>query len=131
MTSAADAIKQFNKKVTNLVGDEFQARCISLSNDVILNTPVDTGRLRANWIGSIDKPATGTFGEGGDEATAASIAMSRLASAIARLKPTQAFYLSNNVPYARIVEEGDEKRRPARMLARAIQKATNDLDISL
>lgn len=117
------AIRRFNEKVEEKTEDEFRARCLALANDAIRNTPVRTGRLRANWQSTFDRPAFGQIeATGGAGASAASM---QAAQVVASLKVDQAYYLTNNLPYAVPIEEGTAKIRPRRMLARAIQNAAS------
>lgn len=125
------AVRAFNEKVKNVVGDDFRARVVALTNDAIRNTPVDTGRLMGNWqIGFGSKPSGNPYTVGskrkGDEAMATSASSNRIATAAnsnRRQNVTEA-YITNNLPYALAVEKGGPTNRPRRMLARAILRAT-------
>ena len=70
---------------------------------VIMKTPVDTGRLRANWMvseGSINTTqvdATDPAGSG---------AVDAMRSAVQSLPVEKTIYLSNSLPYASVVEYG-------------------------
>lgn len=114
--SLQGAIKAFNAKVHDVAEDEFRARVIALANRTIRNTPVDTGRLRANWQLTIGRPATGQIPLGAqvDPLVVAN-----------RLKLADDAWLSNNLPYAVPVEFGTDRQRPRRMLARAIQEVSS------
>lgn len=108
----------------------------SVAKEVIMDTPVDTGRLKNNWYASNRKVPTQTT-----QATDASGAnsMSRVDKALTRLKIGQTFYMANNLPYARVVEYGKypnppknptgktvngfSKQAPQGMLRKAVQKA--------
>ena len=92
--SLSAAIDQFNKTATKLAETEFKVRVLRLQNDAVNNTPVDTGRLRAGWLGDFS-----------------------------RARGELSFLLQNPVEYAVHVEEGTDKMRPRRMLARAILSA--------
>jgi hypothetical protein len=73
----------------------------ALFNGVILSTPVDEGRLRANWQTTVGAPATGTV-DTDDPSGVAAIA-GILANQGGAGKVT---YLSNNLPYSVVVEYG-------------------------
>ncbi|MEM1189941.1 MAG: hypothetical protein AAGI72_15520 [Pseudomonadota bacterium] len=116
-------IRRFNMKVRDAAEDEFRARCLALANGAIRNTPVLSGRLRANWQATIDSPALGDLESQGPR-LGLWAAQNNVALTAASLRIDQAFYLTNNLPYAVPVEEGNDKMPPRRMLARAIQAAS-------
>ncbi len=76
--------------------------CMDITNGVVLKTPVDTGRARANWFPSLDAPSnavsTRTDATGGTSIAAA--------QGIAKEAAGRVFYLSNNLPYIRHLEYG-------------------------
>lgn len=76
--------------------------CMDITNGVVLKTPVDSGRARANWFPSLDAPSnavsTRTDATGGTSIAAA--------QGIAKEAAGRVFYLSNNLPYIRHLEYG-------------------------
>lgn len=79
--------------------------CFELTRRVILKTPVDQGRLRANWQASINTPASGivdSFDKTGE------VSVSKAKSSIKNASGN-VFWLSNNLPYATVVEFGQYK----------------------
>lgn len=76
--------------------------CTDIANGVVLKTPVDSGRARANWFPSLDAPAVGTTAR---EDKAGTSALSE-ARQIAKLASGRVFYLTNNLPYIRHLEYG-------------------------
>ena len=83
-------------------------------------SPVDTGRFKANWrvgIASRDTRATRqqdksggpTFGKG--------------ASKIQRAKRGATLFISNNLPYAKRLNEGSSQQAPANFVEQAIKKS--------
>jgi len=71
-------------------------------NDVIFNTPVDTGRARGNWQASIGAPIAG-FTDKEDKAGQATVTAG---IAIASDNVGSDFYIVNNLPYIRVLEYG-------------------------
>ena len=71
---------------------------VGLSTDIIMDTPVLSGRLRNNWMTSVNKGSSETT-----ESTS-NTAVSR-ASAI-KFKLGDTLYLTNNLPYAEKIEFG-------------------------
>jgi hypothetical protein len=76
--------------------------CTEIANGIILKTPVDTGRARANWLASTDKPKGGVttrLDKSGQTAM-------NTARAAANNAAGRVFYLTNNLPYIRHLEYG-------------------------
>jgi hypothetical protein len=107
---AIDKLEQWGEKVV-------RGTLLSLSSAVIKDTPVDTGRLRSNWIPSINAPKLIEAGT-----TSEASAISDVASTTARVKFGDTFYLTNNLPYAVPIEFGHSKRFPEGMLRRNVAK---------
>ena len=116
--SLAGDIAKFNEKVNFKTEREFRGSVIALTNQTIQNTPVDTGRLRANWQLTVNYRAQSQIALGAqpDPGIVAN-----------RLKFNDTAYLSNNLPYAEPVENGGPTNRPRKMLARAIMQVTKNL----
>lgn len=93
--SFSDDIRKFAKKTNKRIEDVMQASAISVFSSIVLRTPVDTGRARANWLYSQDEPRTDTT-----EKTKAPI-MSR------QVKKGLNHIISNNLPYIEKLESGD------------------------
>lgn len=70
---------------------------------IILRTPVDTGRLRANWVASHDKQRTRirkTTDSGGDRA------MGWMVESVMTSPVGGTMWFTNSLPYAPVVEYG-------------------------
>lgn len=76
---------------------------------IIERTPVDTGRLRANWNLSVDTPNTATNMPGG---TSIDFAKSMKNRVEAMDIAGHQVYLSNGLPYAAVVEYGGYPNPP-------------------
>jgi len=131
--SVQAAINAFNAKVEKLSNKEFRFRCIQITNEAVRNTPVDTGRLRANWqIGFGYSPNSLIQFKGGtdkqaNEAAADQSAAGRLRAAEQESPGATVCYITNNLPYAHSVESGGPTNKPRRMLARAILRVSKIL----
>ena len=91
---------EMNERIIERMGEIVARTAISLSRGIDQKTPVDTGRLRANWQCGIGSYSTGTtFSTTGTLTEKTSSAMSSW-----RLGDT--VYLTNSLPYAHIVEFG-------------------------
>ena len=100
-----DDIKRFNDKVEKAATKIFRGTALSLFGKVILRTPVDTGRLRGNWFATIRKPSDQIDGsaEGYEGVTL-------------RAKLGDSLFLVNNLPYAKVIEDGSSEQAPQGMI---------------
>lgn len=88
---------------------------LSFTGRVIKETPVDTGRLRGNWQSSLNVPEQ-TELQIEDRSGGNAIASAK--SATERLEIGDIFWFTNNLPYARRIEEGYSQQAPQGMLRR-------------
>jgi hypothetical protein len=83
-------------------------------NLIVSKTPVDTGRARGNWQTTLHVPAAGETYAGrpnpsggqGNAAAATQHALNSGAKVIQSIVPFCVLYLTNNVPYIRVLEFG-------------------------
>lgn len=97
-------------------------RTLALSGlrSVVLKSPVDTGRFRANWHVSTGGPIT-AITEGFDKSGAPTIAKGSTAiGAYASLENFPPIVIQNNLPYAVRLENGYSAQAPAGMVALAV-----------
>lgn len=131
-----DNFEQANQRAVNFV----KKIAIGGFDDVSINTPVDTGRARANWNISRVSPDTsqsyGAMGETEKEAT-------RNANKVIREKSNNFerlelrlgddIYFTNNVPYIVPLNDGSESREGDHFVELAIQQmereAANVVDL--
>lgn len=99
---------------------------ISLTTDIIYDTPVDTGRLRNNWIPSINKSETSYSMLGSDTSKRKSKERPTLQETITKvntLKLGDTFYFTNNLPYAKRIEfDGWSAKAPQGMVRKNLLK---------
>ena len=104
--SFSDDIKKFANKTNKTADEVAEGLFIKLFSAIIMDTRVDTGRLRGNWQLTMDYPATSEtdredlvpqYQEGGR-------AWSEVQSGI---NPQRVNYLTNNLPYAKRWEDVD------------------------
>jgi len=92
-----------------------QESYVKLADMVIKKSPVDSGRFRNNWFGSLNRPSdktTGTksrkgFGESGGARLTEMIHIS------ASFDLGDSLFITNNLPYARALEFGHSQQAPA------------------
>jgi hypothetical protein len=95
---------------------------LTIDQTVVLETPVDKGRARANWIASSGAPEGGEriqVGDGISAGDAANLAIDQARAAISRAVGD--IFISNNVPYIVPLNNGHSAQAPAGMVERAVQ----------
>lgn len=98
MTFASD-VRRFTTKAEKDTDTVIRYITLALFAGTVQSTPVDTGRLKANWQVSQNKPVTGTLtstDKSGGKAIAA------IAAGIGGWGSTS--FLANNLPYAHRIE---------------------------
>lgn len=111
------------------IGQVIRATILDVSKDVILRTPVDTGNLVANWIPTLNAPSTALTTvkkELKDDIKAPKSEKNKKQSIVSDRQNEintvikdavgKVFYLSNNVSYAKKIENGFSDQAPAGML---------------
>lgn len=117
MGDFADDLRRFSDLTGEKLEDVDVAFKLGLFNRVVLNTRVDTGRMRGNWQVSTGAPAGGETGRVQSEANTVLDP-----TEAGRIAPFSATFLTNNVPYAYIWEERDG------MMGRGIAEARQILE---
>lgn len=87
---------------------------IDMTSRIVIRTPVDTGRARANWnttIGSANYAVSESF----DKAGASTIA--KAAARLSGFRCGPSIWISNGLPYIGELEKGSSKQAPAGMVA--------------
>lgn len=89
---------------------------IQCLNEVVMRTPVDTGRARANNQLSIGKPVYASL-DAYDKEGGATITEG--ATRLTGLEPYTVVYIQNNLPYIERLEDGYSKKAPVGMFGAA------------
>ena len=126
MTFALDLSKAIEKAKDKA---ELATRKITLElfSNVILKSPVDTGRFRANWncsIGSVDKSTSAET----DKEGAGSIGRVR-AEVTKYTLDGRSIYLANSLPYAERLENGWSDQAPQGMVRLSIVEINNAINV--
>lgn len=82
---------------------------LAMLQEIVLRSPVDTGRFRNNNIVSVVSPVYASTVET-DASGAGTI--SRGAAAMSGLEPYTTVFIQNNLPYAQRLEDGHSKQAP-------------------
>jgi len=99
--SWADDLAKLTTKGGSDLGELAQAIKIELFSGVVLDTRVDTGRLRGNWSIQENTPALGVLDR---EDKSGQMVLQEVA---AESTPSGLTYFTNNLPYAEVYEEKD------------------------
>lgn len=87
---------------------------MAMLNEIVLKSPVDTGRFRGNNIVSVGAPvytSTDNVDKSGGET------IQRGLSAMSGLEPYTQVFIQNNLPYSGALEDGHSKQAPGGVYA--------------
>lgn len=118
-TKLEDAQKELMEKLTGLG----LGTAIQVFNNVIIETPVDSGRARGNWQASLGTPAASVVSE-----EAAKGAKEDVSKDIAQWTLKDTAYLTNNLPYIEPLELGWSGQRPNGWVRANVDKGQKALD---
>lgn len=119
MGNFSDQIDAFKRKTEAKIETAIRKIAIDVFSEVILKSPVDSGRFRGNWLVSIGSIPAGTL-ELEDKTGAATI--SKVQAEAMGLKAGQTIYLVNNLPYGPALEMGHSKQAPAGFVRLTVQR---------
>ena len=106
-------LSKFAKKAVGRIDDVNRAAVMLAAQGLILKTPVDTGRARANWVFGYGAPNTQT-GEQVDKGGATTIG--NIQAEVQSVKSGSVCYVTNSLPYIDRLEHGWSKQAPAGMI---------------
>lgn len=87
---------------------------LAMLNEIVLRSPVDTGRFRGNNIVSVGAPV---YASSESLDPSGSETIQRGLSAMSGLEPYTQVYIQNNLPYATSLEDGHSKQAPGGVYA--------------
>lgn len=126
-------LNQFGDKIKRVAVDvpknaDEIVRKVALAADqtIVMATPVDTGRARANWQVGIGSAPAGTVEYSGGGSGAAGYAIGTAQSVVTTYKGQPGgIWLVNNLPYIQRLNEGWSAQAPAKFVEQAIDTAVN------
>ena len=110
---------KFAAKTARKLDVAVQKISIEMFSRVILRSPVDTGRFRANWQVSIGSVPSGTL-ELEDKSGTATV--SKATAAALGMRAGSIITLANNLPYGPRLEDGYSGQAPGGMVALTVQE---------
>ena len=118
-----DKLEPAQKELMEKLSKIGLAAAIQVFNNVIIETPVDTGRARGNWQCTLNKPSAAVLDE-----KAAKVSKTDITPDIAPWKITDIAYLTNNLPYIEPLEVGTSDQRPNGWVRANVAKGQKALD---
>lgn len=130
------SLSEFSRRITLrgrkvAEGADALTRKVALAADqaVVMETPVDTGRARSNWIAAlgaapdtvIDAYAPGEGGNTGAENTQAAINQGE--AVISGYQSGQEIHITNNLPYIQRLNDGWSAQASAQFVEQALMEA--------
>lgn len=115
----ADQVSAFTRKTEAKIETAIRKIALDVFAEVIMMSPVDTGRFRGNWQVAIGSTPSGTL-EIDDKAGTATLAKAQ-AEALG-LRAGQTIFLVNNLPYAQALEYGYSNQAPGGMIRLTVQR---------
>lgn len=114
-------IEAFAKKANISIDRAIRGTSIKLFSAIILASPVDTGRFRANWQASNERPASGEVNGFADP-------VNKVSTYINGSPFANEFTLANNLPYAYKLEFGYSNQAPQGMVRINVARFQRILD---
>lgn len=118
------SLKAFDASIRETHADQLRGVSLDLLGRLVRRSPVKTGRFKGNWLASTSSPALGVV-DRLDPVGNATIA--RAGAVLRRVPMFGTVYLTNNLPYARRVEDGSSRQAPAGVVKLAITELTSAL----
>lgn len=103
MGNFSNQIAEFNIDFSNLSDNVFRVTVIKFFSQIVQASPVDTGRFRANWFATISTPSTRVQP---DSKKTEDQVNQRIVRKVNVSVGKRIFYLTNNLPYAEVIEFG-------------------------
>ena len=113
-TFEAALLRLAEREIPAAVAEASRGLARDVLEGVVLRTPVRSGRARANWQVGLARPPEGVL-EAADPDGRTAIAGG--AATIARARPFETIWITNNLPYIGALEHGSSKQAPRGMVA--------------
>lgn len=113
--SFADDLAKYCQAAGDKIDLVVRKSALELQASMIAKSPVDTGRFKSNWqcgLGGMNPDTT---------AAAGSDALGRTVVVLQGYKPGQTIWLTNNLPYAKRLENGWSQQAPSGMVRLTVQ----------
>lgn len=118
LTAFARRIRRRGRMVEKGANKAVIETAIVIDQAVVIATPVDTGRARANWQVGLGVPVTEAT-EDTDQGGQGTI--TKNGATIRARQPKQNIYISNNVNYIEALNDGSSSQAPANFVGIAVR----------
>lgn len=112
-------LRKFQAKTEAKMGRVVRKISLDMFTEVIMMSPVDTGRFRGNWQTAVGDAPDGTVELLDPDGNTV---IAKASGAVAEMKPGDVIYMANNLPYAEALEDGWSGQAPGGMVALTLQK---------
>ena len=119
MGAFSDDLAKFEAKTSEKLTVAVRKISLELFRRVILRSPVDTGRFRANWQVTIGSLPSGTLEL--DDKTG-NVTIDKADAVISGVQGGDIVVLTNNLPYSKRLEEGYSQQAPQGFVALSVQE---------
>ena len=109
--SFASELRNFTVKAERNAEKVFRDTTIALFSQIIKRTPVKTGRLRGNWQTDVNRKKETVIERSGADA-----AINEVVLEASQANLGDSIYLTNNLPYAKVIEGGSSTQAPSGMV---------------
>lgn len=119
---AARQLRELGKRIEINADKLIIETSLAVLSELVVGTPVDTGRARGNWLvgrGSPRRPLPETIASLIDPSGQQTIQTG--ASSIRQRRPGVVLYISNNVPYIGRLNDGSSAQAPSGFIEMAVQ----------
>lgn len=121
----ADFAKFLEKEVPEMRAELLRKAVGKLIRELVARSPLDTGRFRCSWVAGVDAANRDipvfTVDDGGEGS------IERVLEALSELKQGQKFIISNNLPYALMLEYGWSNQAPQGFVVQSIDSVESML----
>ena len=118
LSNLSDRMNQISQNVTSGADKLVKETAAVIDQTVVLSTPVDTGRARANWRVGLNR-AVETATENTDRSGSATISENE--AQIQRRSLDEDIYISNNVDYIGELNMGSSAQAPEGFIESAVR----------
>ena len=126
-------LREFKIEVKDNAEKMVRRVAFAVDKAVVMASPVDTGRFRANWQVTLNVPATGTVGhipgrKGSTGGANAAAQMAQLAQVTSNysLESSGIIWIVNNLEYGPALNNGHSKQAPKNFVSKAVQAGINE-----